>query len=155
PGRACLARPARQARRRQQGLTFELDGPRRSADNQPRWREVVVRPDILVQQAQGSSTLRSGRLRAAGRLLTLVLAAGAVACGSDDNGSGDGGGGERGGGGDGGGGGEGGGGIDQPPMAEDLATLAGTGTSSYVDGSRNHALSENPVNVLLAPDGDV
>src|SRR5690606_23602808 len=94
PGRACLARPPRQTRRRQQGLTFELDGPRRSADNQPRWREVVVRPDILVQQAQGSSTLRSGRLRAAGRLLTLVLAAGAVACGSDDNGGGDGGGGD-------------------------------------------------------------
>ncbi|HLU68909.1 MAG TPA: hypothetical protein VKZ63_21655, partial [Kofleriaceae bacterium] len=47
------------------------------------------------------------------------------------------------------------GGFDQPPLAEGMATLAGTGTPGDVDGPRNQALFDNPVNVVVAPDGDV
>ncbi|HUS66729.1 MAG TPA: hypothetical protein VMZ28_19465, partial [Kofleriaceae bacterium] len=42
-----------------------------------------------------------------------------------------------------------GGDLDQPPLTDGLATLAGHSTAGDVDGSRTRALFDNPVNVLV------
>ena len=46
-------------------------------------------------------------------------------------------------------------GTEQPPLGEGLATLAGTASAGRIDGDRDHALFNNPVNVIVTADGDV
>ncbi len=107
-----------------------------------------MRPD----PAFGS--ILTGTARAA-RWSVLITA---IACGGGSSSSGDGGSDDDGGaGGDDGGGGDDDGGntFDQPPLGEGLATLAGWSTPGNVDGPRNQALFDNPVNVVVTGDGDV
>jgi sugar lactone lactonase YvrE len=86
----------------------------------------------------------------------LVLAIGAAACGGGSSSSGDGGRDDDGGSGDDGGtGSDGGTTFDQPPLGNGVATLAGWSTPGKVDGPRNQALFNNPVNVVVSGDGDV
>ena len=108
--------------------------------------EYVVSSVIPDPGARGRSFLPL-----AGRLFTVLLAAGALACGEGGS-AGDGGVGD--GGGDGGGS-DGGNDFEQPPLTSGVATLAGTGIAGDVDGNRNQALFSNPVNVAVGPDGNV
>ena len=98
-----------------------------------------ARESILTRAARGS-------------ILALAIAA----CGGGGSSSGDGGSGDDGGAGDDGGGGDDGGNtFDQPPLGDGVATLAGWSTPGNVDGPRNQALFDNPVNVVVTGDGDV
>jgi DNA-binding beta-propeller fold protein YncE len=45
--------------------------------------------------------------------------------------------------------------IEQVPLIEGLATLAGVNIPGLQDGDRNTALFNNPVNVVVAPDGNL
>lgn len=44
--------------------------------------------------------------------------------------------------------------IEQVPLIEGLTTLAGVGIAGVQDGDRNNALFNNPVNLVMTPDGD-
>lgn len=99
-----------------------------------------------------------GPVRRTARSLFLCAALGAVACGGGSNsGDDDGGGDGSDGGGDGDGSGTDGGGttFDQPPLTDGVATLAGWSTPGNVDGARNQALFNNPVNLVVTGGGDV
>jgi streptogramin lyase len=91
---------------------------------------------------------------ARGPLLCVAIAA--AACGGRGSSSGDDDGVDAGGGEDAGTGSDGGGStFDQPPLTDGVATLAGWSTPGNVDGPRNQALMNNPVNVAVTADGDV
>lgn len=45
--------------------------------------------------------------------------------------------------------------LDQPPLTDGLATLAGHATAGDVDGSRRRALFDNPVNVVVDGGGRI
>ena len=107
-----------------------------------------MRPDPAIESTVDST--RTALARAA-HLFVLVTALGASASacgggsssGDDDGGSDDGGDGDD------------GGGFDQPPLTDGVSTLAGWSTAGNVDGSRNQALFNNPVNLVVTGDGDV
>jgi sugar lactone lactonase YvrE len=46
-------------------------------------------------------------------------------------------------------------GFEQPPLGAGLSTLAGTATAGALDGDRNHALFNNPVNVVVDGHGQI
>jgi sugar lactone lactonase YvrE len=115
-----------------------------------------LRPYPAIQSLLG---LRArGAIRGTARTLFLCTALGALACGgggdssSSDDGGGDGGDDV---GGDGSGADGGGNTFDQPPLTDGVATLAGWSTPGNVDGPRNQALFDNPVNLVVTGDGDV
>ena len=113
-----------------------------------------MRPDPAIQSILDPV---AGALARAARWSVLCAAIGAAACGGgggsstgDDDGGGDDGGGD-----DGGGDGDDGGGFEQPPLTDGVATLAGWSMPGNTDGTRNEALFNNPVNVVVTGDGDV
>jgi len=97
-----------------------------------------------------------GAVARAARGSFLCVAIAAAACGGGGSSSGDDDGGGDGSGDDAGTGSDGGGNtFDQPPLTDGVATLAGWSTPGNVDGPRNQALFDNPVNVAVTGDGDV
>ncbi len=118
-----------------------------------------MRPDPAIETILDSLAGALGRA-ARWSLLCAAIGASAAACGggggsgTDDGGDGgDDDGGDSGGGDDGGG--DGDGGFDQPPLTDGVATLAGWSEPGNVDGARNQALFNNPVNLVVTGDGDV